>query len=1105
MTIEGVYIIITLSVKWIITYLFYGKRTFFEGMRCFMTALKKPLCGILAFILVFAFVFATPISVFAEDEETTERPLTPGEVELNKDVDEETGFEYIKIEVGSAIEIVGYTGSEKNVEVPKKIGNLSVISIGAGAFEGNETIETVELNGNILRIGDRAFKDCTSLVEIDKFKALETIGISAFEGCTSLKSFKLPDAVTIIPERCFANCSSLTEIDVHKNIKSVAKDALVGSAYEKNLGNGALYLGRIVYSYKGDSKNIEIPKDISIIEAGAFLGNTNLEKITFGYDVEEIGAYAFQNCTNLKTVVFDEAMGILGAGAFKGCTALTAADFSETTLAYIGYEAFSGCTSLKSVKLSETTSEIGDYAFAYTKIDSIDFGKNINSVGANSFLGTSDLKSINVIKKNKTYSSVDGVLYNKDGNELVLFPAAKSGTFTLPAAVWKICDKAFYGSALTGIKLESGTSLSEIGVSAFENSMITSIEIPAAVTKLSAYTFKNAANLATVKFNDGLTYIGVSAFEGCASLKEISLPKSVYTIASCAFKNAGLETVETGDGVAKIYTEAFAGNTSLKTLKLGKNVESISADAFSGCSSLAAVELPASLKNLEPKAFSGCMSLATITVNKDNKNYKAINDVVYSADGKKLVMVGGAATEVTVAEGTEVIGAGSFDLALNVADIKVESTVLKNIEAGALDGTAFMRDKNGVVYVGTVLYKVVGDVAEVQVQAGTTAIAENAAQNEAVKKIAFVDTVTYIGTDAFAGAGLTEVVIPDSVTYMGTGAFRDCKALSKVTLPAGITEVASSAFKGCEVLTSVIIPAGVKTIKTDAFAGCINLTGVDFGTVEVIEPYAFANCSALAVVELPKEIDVVDGICFVGCTALKSINLTSNDSKKYKSEDGILLLSNVDENGNYIGEFQTIALYPAGREGAYAVPETILHIADRAFYNCDALTEITFSDGFLTIGVESFYDCDKIKSVNMPASATNIADHAFASCDDLVEFIVNSNLTVYAENAFEGCRYFDYSKVTINAKDNSALFIIIIAVVLILIGVIWFLVYKKKQKKLQAEIIAKNKALEELEAAEDELDESETEAEKTEEVEADATEETVEVAEEKEEATEVTE
>ena len=46
-----------------------------------MTAFKKPLCSILAIVLVFVFVAAAPISVFAEDEEVT---LSAQEIELNK-------------------------------------------------------------------------------------------------------------------------------------------------------------------------------------------------------------------------------------------------------------------------------------------------------------------------------------------------------------------------------------------------------------------------------------------------------------------------------------------------------------------------------------------------------------------------------------------------------------------------------------------------------------------------------------------------------------------------------------------------------------------------------------------------------------------------------------------------------------------------------------------------------------------------------------------------------------------------------------------------------------------------------------------------------------
>ena len=82
-----------------------------------MTACKKPLCAILAFILVFAFIAAAPVSVFAEDgEETT---FSAQEIEVNKEVDGD--FEFVRIDEGSSIEIVGYTGSDKEVDIPSKM------------------------------------------------------------------------------------------------------------------------------------------------------------------------------------------------------------------------------------------------------------------------------------------------------------------------------------------------------------------------------------------------------------------------------------------------------------------------------------------------------------------------------------------------------------------------------------------------------------------------------------------------------------------------------------------------------------------------------------------------------------------------------------------------------------------------------------------------------------------------------------------------------------------------------------------------------------------------------------------------------------------------
>ena len=284
-----------------------------------MTAFKRPICGLLAFVLTFALIVATPISVFAEDEEVT---FSAQEIELNKDLDEESGLEYIKVEGDSAIQIVGYKGNDTEVKVPTRIGSLSVISIGAGAFAGNDKIVSVKLHNDITELGDGAFKGCTALKEVEKIKSLESIGVGCFEGCTALESFTIPDTVTEVPEKCFLGCTSLKEVDVHKNIKGVAKDAFGGTEWENSMPDGPLSLGRILYSYKGALKDVVIPKGVSIIEDYAFIGCDTIETLTLGYDVEEIGLYAFQNCVNLKSVEINEALGVVEAGAFKGCISL---------------------------------------------------------------------------------------------------------------------------------------------------------------------------------------------------------------------------------------------------------------------------------------------------------------------------------------------------------------------------------------------------------------------------------------------------------------------------------------------------------------------------------------------------------------------------------------------------------------------------------------------------------------------------------------------------------------------------------------------------------------------------------------------------------------
>lgn len=1022
-----------------------------------MTAFKKPLCGILAFILVFVFVAATPISVFAEDEEVT---MSAKEIELNKKT--EDGYEYIKVDAGSAVELIKYVGNETEVKVPTKLGGLSVITVGEGCFEGNSTVVSIKLNSEIVTVKDRAFKDCTALKEVTKTESLTSVGASAFEGCTALEEFEFPESVTAVPERCFAGCTALAEVKEHKNLKNVAADAFVDTAWENAQPDGALSFGRVTYGVKGKVKDIEIPKGVSLVEDYVFLGCDYIKTVTFGPDVEEIGLYAFQNCTNLETVNFDDAMGVLEAGAFKGCTSLKAADFSKTTLAAIGYEAFAGCTALEEIKLPETVSDIGDFAFANTCFKEIEFGKNINAVGANSFVGNTALETINVVSNNKEFSSVDGVLYNKKGSALVTFPAGKVGTYELPQGVSEIRAYAFKNAKISAVKLAEEAELNYIGVNAFEDSLIEEIEISAKVEKINSNTFKNAKKLSKVTFNEGLKYIAASAFEGCEALKEVALPDSLHDIANAAFKNAGLKSVNLGDGVAKINSEAFAGNKNLTDLYIGKNVEKLGNNAFKDCAKLVAVNLPASLKAFSGSAFSGCNSLVKITVDKDSKNYKAVGSAIYSADGKILVLAGNKnTTTLIVADGTEVIKANAFELAKNVAEISLPAT-LAEIQGNALDNTAWFKNANGMVYAGKILYKVKGAIANVAVEAGTVAIADNAVNNEAVTTVLLPNSLVKIGDNAFAGSSVAAVAIPASVKYIGIGAFKDVKALKTLTIADGVETIGAGAFEGCTSLKAVAIPASVKLVPADAFAGCKKLSKVEIAGAEKIGKFAFSGCTALKEIVLPATLTELDAESFYGCTGLQNIDVAKGN-EFYKSLDGVVLVANEDKAEDGSAVFETIALYPAGRKGEYTIPESVKNIASKAFYNCDALTAITFADGFGNIGEEAFFDCDAIKTINLPESARDIGSYAFASCDELREFVVNSNLTDYADNAFDGCYYINYDAVTINVADSSGSLLIIIAAIFVVIGVAWYLIYQKKQKKIEKELkekIAKKEALE---------------------------------------------
>ena len=153
--------------------------------------------------------------------------------------------------------------------------------------------------------------------------------------------------------------------------------------------------------------------------------------------------------------------------------------------------------------------------------------------------------------------------------------------------------------------------------------------------------------------------------------------------------------------------------------------------------------------------------------------------------------------------------------------------------------------------------------------------------------------VTTIGDSAFKNtASLISVTIGNSVTTIGGYAFFGCSYLTSVTIPNSVTSIGDFAFYGCDRLTSVTIVSGVTSIGSAAFAGCTGLTSF---TVDLGNP-AYSSST--------------DGVLF--------------------NKTATLLVQ-----------------YPGGKQGSYAVPDSVTRISSLAFNGCTAL------DSFHIVGVNS--------------------------------------------------------------------------------------------------------------------------------------------------------
>ena len=268
---------------------------------------------------------------------------------------------------------------------------------------------------------------------------------------------------------------------------------------------------------------------VTSIDVGAFSACTNLTGVTIPGSVTNIGIFAFDSCTslmnavigngvvNISDEVFDRDTHLtsitipdsatnIGFSAFFECTSLTNAVIGNGVVS-IGEFAFDDCSILTSVVMGSSVRSIGDNAFADCLLSSVTIPNSVTNIGDDAFADNAGftgggLTNITVGAGNPDYSSINGVLFDKNQTMLIQFPVGLPGSYsyTIPSSVTNIVDSAFaLGLGLTNIALSS--NLTSIGEEAFLFcDRLTSVIIPGSVTNIGESAFDVCTSVTNITF-----------------------------------------------------------------------------------------------------------------------------------------------------------------------------------------------------------------------------------------------------------------------------------------------------------------------------------------------------------------------------------------------------------------------------------------------------------------------------------------------------------------------------------------------------------------------------------------------------------------------------
>lgn len=257
--------------------------------------------------------------------------------------------------------------------------------------------------------------------------------------------------------------------------------------------------------------------------------------------------------------------------------------------------------------------------------------------------------------------TIDGLNFHKDFEKLeaIVMPGEYTGAIVIPAkftdnnkeyTVVGVAESAFQNSTITSVSIPA--TVKSVGKDGFRNiSTLKSVEtpsiadwvqivfansnsnpiyncgtlsvagtpvgttltVPEGVKQIGAYSFRGLTTAETLSLPASLEKIGNGAFHSCSGLKSAVIPDGCTDLGESLFwQCTSLEDATFPASITAIPANTFYGCTGLKKYTVAEGIKTIGTMAFNGCSSLEELTLPESLESLDMMALMSCSALKSL-------------------------------------------------------------------------------------------------------------------------------------------------------------------------------------------------------------------------------------------------------------------------------------------------------------------------------------------------------------------------------------------------------------------------------------------------------------------------------------------------------------